>query len=427
MNKVAHIEPLAEPIQAEVTVPGSKSLTNRALIVATLANGTTTLLGASDANDSLILVRLLRKLGVDIQTEGSTITVKGNGGKFKPYNGELDAEDAGTVMRFLSALCCIVSGEITLKGSQRMHERPIYGLVDALSAFGAQITYSGKEGFPPIKIRGGSFKGGTVHVDTSLSSQFVSALLMVAPILSSDTEIICEGAQVSIPYIEMTIAVMKEFGVHVEQKKIGHYFIKSGQEYKAREYKIEGDASSASYFLALAAIFGSTVKVTNLNPGSLQSDAKFADILENMGCAVSRDKSISVTGTPRLKAVEVDMSGMPDTAQTLSVVAAFAKGETLITGLSTLKHKETDRLKALRMELSKLHINSKADDSSIRITGGNPRGAYINTYDDHRMAMAFAIVGARTGVSIDSPDVVKKSFPGYWNVLKSMGINVVLE
>jgi 3-phosphoshikimate 1-carboxyvinyltransferase len=427
MSKMACIYPLEQPIEARVTVPGSKSITNRALIIAALANGITTLKGASDANDSVILIRLLKKLGVDVQANEDTLTVNGNGGRFKSFTGELDVEDAGTVMRFLSALCCIIPGEIILKGSERMHQRPIHGLADALKQTGVKIAYLDKEGFPPIKIKGGDFKGGAIHVDASLSSQFVSALLMIAPVLPTDTEIICDGEMVSLPYIDMTIAVMKSFGVDIKHEDHKRYFIKGNQQYKGREYEIEGDASSASYLLALAAISGSTVEVTNLSSESMQSDARFADILGNMGCVVNKGKSISVTGTPRLKGVEVDMNGMPDTAQTLSIVAAFAKGETLITGLSTLQHKETNRLKALRMELSKLHINCKADDESIRITGGNPKSAFISTYNDHRMAMAFAIVGARIEVSIYSPDVVKKSFPGYWNTLKSMGVNVELE
>jgi len=427
MSKVAYIYPLEMPIDVKVTVPGSKSFTNRALIIASLAEGTTTLSGVSDANDSVILISLLKKLGVEIQSNGDIIIVKGNGGKFNPFSGELDAEDAGSVMRFLSALCCIIPGEILLKGSERMHQRPIQGLVDALKQMGAKITYIEKEGFPPIKIQSGNYTGGVIHIDASLSSQFVSALLMVAPMFPKDTEIICDGELVSLPYIDMTLSVMAHFGVEVKHETYKRYLIKSNQKYKAKDYKIEGDASSASYLLALAAISGSTVEVTNLSSESIQSDAKFADILENMGCKVNRGKSISVTGTPHLKAIEVDMNGMPDTAQTLSIVAAFAKGETLITGLSTLQHKETNRLKALRMELSKLHINSKADDNSICISGANPKGAYIDTYDDHRMAMAFAIVGARTEVSIYSPDVVKKSFPGYWNTLKSMGVNVEIE
>lgn len=423
-----YIFPPQHPVDAKVTVPGSKSLTNRALVIAALANGTTTLQGASDANDSVILIRLLQKLGVEIKTTADTITVQGNGGKFKPFHDELDVEDAGTVMRFLSALCCIIPGETTLSGTLRMHQRPIVGLVDALRKAGAKIDYAGKEGFPPIKIVGGGFNGCTLHIDASLSSQFVSALLMIAPVLPNDTEIICEGELASVPYVDMTIAVMKHFGVEVKHESHKHYFIKGGQSYKASDYKIEGDASSASYMLALAAVTGGSVEVANLSSNSLQSDAAFADILCTMGCKVSKGESVKVTGSPNLTAIDIDMVGMPDTAQTLSVVAAFAKGETKITGLSTLEHKETHRLIALQTELTKMGIESRIDNSSIRIKGGNPRGALIDTYGDHRMAMAFAVAGARINdMSIENPEVVKKSFPTFWEVLNSTGIKTELK
>lgn len=423
-----YIFPPQHPLDARVTVPGSKSLTNRAFVIAALANGTTTLHGASDANDSLVLIRLLQKLGVEIKTAGDTITIQGNGGKFKPFHGELDVEDAGTVMRFLSALCCIIPGEITLSGTLRMHQRPIYGLVDALKKADVEIVYTGKEDFPPIKIKGGNFNGGKLHIDATASSQFISALLIVAPVLPNDTEIICEGEPASVPYVDMTIAVMKHFGVEVNHENHKCYSIKGGQSYKASDYKIEGDASSASYMLALAAVTGGSVEVANLSPNSLQSDAAFADILGTMGCTVNKGESVKVTGTPNLTAIDIDMVGMPDTAQTLSVVAAFAKGETKITGLGTLVHKETHRLIALQTELTKMGIESRIDNSSIRIKGGQPRGADISTYSDHRMAMAFAVAGARIdGVAIESPEVVKKSFPAFWEALNSTGIKTELK
>lgn len=424
----AYIYPPAHPVNAKVTVPGSKSLTNRALVIAALAKGITTLFGASDSNDSLVLIRLLQKLGVEIKTTGDTITVHGNGGKFNLFNGELDVEDAGTVMRFLSALCCIVPGEVILKGTVRMHQRPIYGLVEALKKAGVKIDYIGKEDFPPVKIEGGNFKGSAIHIDASVSSQFVSALLMVAPALSNDTEIICEGELASVPYIDMTLAVMKHFGVEVKHENHKRYFIKGGQSYKASDYKIEGDASSASYMVALAAVTGGSIEVANLSANSVQSDAAFADILGNMGCTVSKGEGVKVTGNSGLSAVNVDMAGMPDTAQTLSVVAAFAEGETIITGLGTLEHKETHRLIALQTELAKMGIDSRIDNSSIRIKGGSPMGADISTYGDHRMAMAFAVAGARIkDMVVENPEVVKKSFPSFWNVLDSTGIKTELK
>ncbi len=428
MSKHAYIHPLEHPIHAKVKVPGSKSFTNRALVIAALANGTTTLQGASNANDSAVLIRLLQQLGVEIESKGDSITVKGNGGKFNSFKGELNVEDAGTVMRFLSALCCIVPGEITLKGSERMHERPIHGLVNALKQLGAKIDYLGKEGFPPIKINGANFKGGKVHIDASMSSQFVSALLMVAPILSNNTEIICGDKLASLPYIDMTISVMRHFGVEVKHDNHKHYFIKGNQQYKASEYNIEGDASSASYMLAIAAVSGSRVEVTNLSSRSLQSDARFADILAQMGCSIMKHDSIEVIGNKELRAIDIDMSDMPDTAQTLAVVASFAKGYTIIKGLDTLEHKETKRLTVLQTELTKMGIECKTHNNSILIKGGKPNGVLISTYHDHRMAMAFAVAGTRIeGISIESPEVVKKSFPEFWDTLMSMGIKIELK
>jgi len=425
MNNTATIHPLTHPIDVRVTIPGSKSFSNRALIIASLAKGTSTLHGVSNANDTVILIRLLTKLGIEITSKGDITTVKGNSGKFNSFNGELDVEDAGTVMRFLSALCCLIPGEIILKGSERMHQRPIGGLAEALKQLGGNVTYAGKESFPPIKIQAGNLNGKTIHVDASQSSQFVSALLMVAPILQNDIEIICDGTITSLPYIDMTLAVMKHFGVEIKHEGYKHYFVKGGQSYKASEYNIEADASSSTYLLALAALTGSSVEILNLSFNSLQGDAGFANILANMGCKVEKGNTIKVMGTNELKAVNVDMAGMPDAAQTLAVLAAFAKGESTITGLNTLEHKETDRMNALQTELYRMNIESWIDNSTIRIKGGEPKNAFINTYGDHRMAMAFAVAGTKTpGISIESSEVVKKSFPTFWNTLTSIGVKV---
>jgi 3-phosphoshikimate 1-carboxyvinyltransferase len=428
MSTAAHIKPLEHKIDVQVRVPGSKSFTNRALIIAALADGTSALHGVSNANDSTILLRFLKQLGVEMEQHDDVLTIKGTGGKFKPFHGVLDVEDAGTVMRFTSALACLIPGETTLQGTERMHQRPVQGLVDALKQLGVDITYLDDEGYPPIKIHGGNCKGGKVEVDASMSSQFVSALLMISPMLPADTEIICKGEMVSLPYIDMTISAMAHFGVTVKHDAHKHYYIKSGQRYKGTDYNIEGDASSASYMFAMAAISGSSVEVTNLSPNSLQSDARFADILQQMGCHITKNGTIKVRGTGALRAVQVDMGDMPDTAQTLSVLAAFANGETSITGLSTLEHKETMRLVALQTELAKMGIESRIDRKSISIRGGAPKGVPINTFNDHRMAMSFAVAGIKIGnVSIEAPEVVRKSFPKFWDTLRTMGINVEMR
>jgi len=425
VSNIASIYPIDKPIQASVKVPGSKSYTNRALVVAALANGVTIISGASDANDTRILIKLLDRLGVEIIERGGVIEVRGNGGSFEEFNGALNVEDAGTVMRFLTALCCLVPGEITIGGSDRMNQRPIKELVSGLKKLGAEITYTENDGFPPIKINGGSINGGPVHINGSVSSQFISALLMITPLLARDTEVHITGDQVSEPYIDMTVSVMKQFGVSPDKSE-KYYSISANQQYQSCKFQVEGDASSASYLFAIAALSQSRIEVTNLSGKSLQSDVRFADILEKMGCKVDRSSSsITVTGGKELKAVKVNMQDMPDTAQTLAVLAAFAKGGTTISGLKTLQHKESKRITVLEKELSKMGVKCEAGSDYIKITGGNPKGAVIETYNDHRMAMAFAVAGVKVqGMVIEAPQVVKKSFPSFWETLKSIGINV---
>ncbi len=425
ISNIASIYPLDKPVQASVKVPGSKSYTNRTLVVAALANGITIISGASDANDTRILIKLLDRLGVEIVERDGVIEVRGNGGKFEEFNGVLNVEDAGTVMRFLTALCCLVPGEITLGGSDRMNQRPIKELVSGLKKLGAEITYTENDGFPPVKINGGSINGGPVHINGSVSSQFISALLMIAPLLTRDTEVHITGEQVSEPYINMTLAVMKQFGIEADKSEM-YYSINANQQYQSCKFQVEGDASSASYLFAIAALSQSKIEVANLSGKSLQSDIRFADILEKMGCKVDRSFcSIAVTGCKELKAIKINMQDMPDTAQTLAVLAAFARGETVITGLRTLQHKESKRLTVLEKELSKMGVKCEAGNDYIKISGGNPKGAVIETYYDHRMAMAFAVAGVKIpGMIIESPQVVKKSFPSFWETLKSIGINV---
>ena len=425
VSNIVSIYPIDKPIQATVKVPGSKSYTNRALVIAALANGVATISGASDANDTRILIRLLDRLGVEIIERDGIIEVRGNGGKFEEFNGALNVEDAGTVMRFLTALCCLVPGEIILGGSDRMNQRPIKELVNGLKKLGAEIAYTENDGFPPIKINGGTVNGGPVHINGNVSSQFISALLMIAPLLARDTEIHISGEQVSEPYIDMTVSVMKQFGVNMDKSE-KYYSINSNQQYQSCKFQVESDASSASYLFAIAALSQSKIEVTNLSDKSLQSDIRFADILEEMGCKVDKLlSSITITGCKELKAVKVNMQDLPDTAQTLAVLAAFAKGETVITGLKTLQHKESKRLTVLQKELSKMGVKCEVGSDYIKITGGNPKGALIETYNDHRMAMAFAVAGVKIqGIVIESPQVVKKSFPSFWETLKVMGINI---
>jgi 3-phosphoshikimate 1-carboxyvinyltransferase len=432
MHKIS-LSPKASSLNATLSVPGSKSYTNRALLTASLAAGISRLSRVSMSSDSDAMIKALRLLGVSIHETADpdgapALLVEGCGGKFSPFRGTIDVGPAGTTMRFLVALCASIRGaQITLQGSERMHERPIKGLVDALHASGASISYLGRDGCPPLLIDSvGELPGGTVQIDGTLSSQFVSALLLSASLRTDALTIEVIGDQTSRSYIDMTIQGLHDFGIAVENRSYRAYHIAAGLRPNPCHYTIEGDASGASYLWGLAAVSGGTVTVTNVNPASAQGDIKFPEILRMMGCEVSTSsRSITVTGPQQLRAVNVDMSLMPDTAQTLAVIAACAHGTTTITGLHTLRVKETDRLAALNTELAKIGIRSEIADDSITILGGDPQHGSISTYDDHRMAMSFALLGARApGITIESPDVVEKSFKPFWELLQTAGISL---
>ncbi len=424
------ITPPPSPPCATVKAPGSKSYTNRALLTAAMATGTSRLTYSSPSTDSEALIAALRALGVSItekstsSDEGPVLEIEGCRGKFVPYRGEIDVGPAGTTMRFLCALCAAIPrADIILRGSERMHARPIGDLVSALRHLGATIDYIGTEGCPPLRIHSESpLTGGAVQMNGSISSQFISALLLTAPLHAEPLTVEIEGEQISKSYIDMTLQSIADFGVTVVNSSYQRYGCEAGQGYWSRQYAIEGDASGASYLWAIAALSGGEITVENVNPLSAQGDIKFPELLARMGCSVSQtERSITVKGSSKLRAIEVDMSLMPDTAQTLAVIAACAEGSTTIRGLSTLRVKETDRLAALHTELAKLGIDSETGSDYIVVHGGEPQGARIATYDDHRMAMAFAVLGARiSGMVIEEPHVVSKSFPSFWDVLKGI-------
>ncbi len=385
----------------EITIPGSKSLTNRALIMASLTDGLSVIKNASKSEDSVVLIKGLKKLGVVIIKEDNQLKVIGNDGNFKAFNGRLYVGNAGTTTRFLTSLITLVPGRVTIIKSKRMKMRPMKELDDALKRI-----RTGK-----ISIRGNT------------SSQFITALMMIAPVLNKGLVISITGRKISGSYIDMTIDLMKKFGVKIKKIKHNKFIIKK-QLYKQTNYIVESDLSGASYFFAAAAVTGKTIKVKNINPNSVQGDIFFPDLLEKMGCQVRKNikkRWIKVKGPKILRGILVNMENMPDTAQTLAVVAAFAKGKTKIIGLSTLKIKETDRLLALKNELIKMKIKSEITRDSITITGGNPQKAVIETYGDHRMAMAFAVAKSRIPeLIIKNPGVVKKSFPDFWEKFKKI-------
>ena len=429
--KVVTLTPPTSPITATVEVLGSKSYTNRALIIAALASGTSKLSSASISADSEAMTSALRLLGVSIEEQstphGVTLTVEGTGGALTPYHGEINVGPAGTTMRFLTALCAGIPGiDVVLSGSERMHVRTIKELVTTLRALGAEIDYLGLEGCPPLRIRSKThLKGGTIPMDGTVSSQFISAILLTAPLNTGKLSIEIESEQISQSYIDMTLQSMRDFGVEISNESYKRYSYAAGQKYKPQELAIEGDASGASYLWGIAAISGGKVTVKNINPRSAQGDIHFPEALMRMGCSVSSDaRSITVVGAKTLKGIDIDLSNMPDVAQTLAVVAAFAKGTTVLRGLSTLPGKETDRIAALHTELAKVCISSETGPDYLIVHGGEPAGARIATYEDHRMAMSFAMMAAKIpGIEIEEPHVVEKSFPTFWETLHSIGIS----
>lgn len=412
------------PLHATVRPPGSKSLTNRHLLLAALADGPSELRGASLSDDALAMVEGLRQLGiaVDIRSDGQRIDVRGCRGHIPADTADIDARGAGTAMRFLAALCALGRGRYRLDGTQRMRARPIGPLVEALRELGAGISYEQSAGFPPITLQSSGLRGGTVVFREPPSSQFLSAVMMVAPYAAQDVYIRVDGAIPSRPYLDMTMAAMRERGVEALTLDGTRIVVAASQRYAAGAASIEPDASAATYFWAAAAITGGSVCIEGLSRSSLQGDVRFVDALERMGCTVTTDDeslAVAAAADGRLSGIEIDLNEMPDTVQTLAVTALFASGPTWIRNVANLRVKETDRLAALETELTKLGATIELAPDGIRIQPpAHPTAAAIDTYDDHRMAMSFALAGLRIdGVVIRGADCVSKSFPGYFDEL----------
>jgi 3-phosphoshikimate 1-carboxyvinyltransferase len=422
MTELIEIVPIG-PVHAAVRPPGSKSITNRALICAALANGPSTLTGALDSEDTQVMVQGLQKLGfgVAVNSLNQTIRVAGGGGCFPADRADLFVANSGTTIRFLTALATLGHGTYRLDGVARMRERPVGDLVDALGQLGASVQCEGSGGCPPVVVHGAGLAGGRAVVRGERSSQFLSALLMVAPYAREDIHITVEGMLVSRPYVEMTLAVMSAFGVDVDTSCGDSFAIDCRSRYQPRQYAIEPDASAASYFWGAAAITSGTVKIEGLTHQSLQGDVRFCECLKQMGCEVRYETdAITVTGGP-LRGIEVDMNAISDTVQTLAAVALFASGPTTITGVAHIRHKESDRIGDLARELRKLGATVQERSDGLRIIPGKLRGATVDTYRDHRMAMSLALVGLRQpGVVIRDPDCTNKTYPNYFRDLKSL-------
>ncbi|MBW1990715.1 MAG: 3-phosphoshikimate 1-carboxyvinyltransferase, partial [Deltaproteobacteria bacterium] len=367
---VKEIKPVG-PVHATLTLPGSKSYTHRALIAAALASGESLLHNALRAEDTEITAQALEKLGAAIHWHGHDVPVRGTGGRLAPAAEPIYLGNSGTSLRFLTALAALGQGEYLLTGSPRLCQRPMGELLSALTQLGAQVQALGEGGLPPVKVKGG-ITGGRARLSGAVSSQYVSALLLIAPLTPLGVEIEITGELVSRPYVDLTLDVQAAFGISHFRRGYRYFQVPGGQSYRSQEYNIDGDASSASYFWAAAAITGGWVTVTNLNMETSQGDVDFVSVLAHMGCRIqSTPEGLTVEGRP-LSGIQVDMSAMPDLVPTLAVVAAFARGETVITGASHLRHKESDRLAAVATELSKMGVAVKETEDGLVITGGSP-------------------------------------------------------
>jgi 3-phosphoshikimate 1-carboxyvinyltransferase len=421
MSDPLEIIPISGPIHARVRPPGSKSITNRALVCAALADGVSTLSGALDSEDTQVMVDGLRRLGIAVESRaaGRTLVVHGKGGRVPAPSADLFCANSGTTIRFLAALTTLGGGKYRLDGVDRMRERPIGDLIDALRQLGADIASESANNCPPVLVQARGLLGGTARIRGNISSQYLSALLMAAPCAQRAVEVSIDGALVSQPYVRMTLAVMRAFGVDVEAAdSIDRLQIAAPLKYAATTYTIEPDASAASYFWAAAAISGGEVAVEGLTRESLQGDVGFVDCLEQMGCEIRHEaNAIAVIGRP-LHGIDVDMNAISDTVQTLSVVALFAEGPTTIRNVGHIRHKETDRLTALSTELRRLGADVVERADGLTITPKALRPATIETYHDHRMAMSFALAGLRfAGVRISNPTCASKTYPEFFEDL----------
>lgn len=426
------IDPVAKRFDLTFTPPGSKSLTNRALVLAALADGTCELRNVLFADDTHVMLDSLGRLGfkIDIDRVSKTVHVHGAGGRILRSSAELFVGNSGTTVRFLTALCTLGQGEYELDGIARMRERPIGPLLEMLKNLGAKITATMNEGFPPVRIHANGLAGGHVRFRREASSQFLSAVLMSAPYARHEVRVALDPNQSSWPYVEMTMRLMDEFGILCElerdpaTREPTAITVPRGK-YASTVYDIEPDASNASYFLALAAVHpGSSIMLNGLGTSSIQGDAAFDEVLARMGCAVTKTKnSIGIVGPATLRGIDVDMSAIPDTVQTLAVVALFADSPTTMRGLHTLRVKETDRIAALENELNKLgaRVEVEGDDTMTIHPPSRITPAEIHTYDDHRMAMSFAIAGTKVaGLVIKDAECVNKTYPQFFDDLREL-------
>jgi 3-phosphoshikimate 1-carboxyvinyltransferase len=435
MKRYPHSLDLQPALHATGTVrlPGSKSISNRTLLLAALAQGTTEIRELLASDDTHVMLMALHKLGVRWEQAGVSqdYTVQGAGGAFPVHQADLFMGNAGTAIRPLTAALAVTGGDYTLHGVARMHERPIGDLVDALNAVGARIAYTGEVGYPPLHIQRGQIHAQRMAVRGNVSSQFLTALLMAAPLMARDHAITIDvvGELISKPYIEITLNLMRRFGVTVQREDWRSFTIAAGERYSSPgTIHVEGDASSASYFLAAGAIAGGPVRVEGVGRDSIQGDLRFVEALEQMGATITMGENwVEACSGGTLKAIDADFNHIPDAAMTIAVAALFADGTSTLRNIGSWRVKETDRLSAMATELRKLGATVEEGADSLRIT---PPAAIlpaaIDTYDDHRMAMCFSLASltgtARAGsrIRINDPKCVAKTFPDYFEAFASI-------
>ena len=409
--------------RCEVVVPGSKSFTHRILIAAALSNGRCNIENPLLSEDTLLTMKALRQMGIRIEEgDGNQLIVHGSGGNLQPSTEAIYLENSGTSIRLLTAVAALGNASYLLLGNDRMAERPIQPLIDALVQIGVKAHSTRGNGCPPVEVNGMNLAGTAVAINCQTSSQYLSGLLLMAPCTREGLKINVTDGLVSRPYVDMTLDVLARFGIAVNHQGYEEFQIPGKQSYQCGSYKVEADSSQAGYFWAAAAICGTAVKVGGINKDSCQGDVHFAKVLESMGCTVDLEPDgITVTGGGRLQAVEIDMGDMPDMVPTLAVVAAYAQGTTAIKNVSHLRGKESDRLTAVASELTKMGITAQCTGDGLTVVGGQPRGAEIETYGDHRFAMSFAVAGlAARGTIIKDENCVEKSFPNFWEVFAGM-------
>lgn len=424
----AIVTPVKKPVQGEILVPGSKSYTNRALIIAALAEGTSTLKGILRSDDSYWCIDSLKKLGTKIEVEDEQVTIEGTGGRWPAQNAECFIGAAGTIARFLpGALTVCPEGEWIVDGAQQLRERPLSPLIDALRKLGADVEYLTENPGLPLRIRGTGLQGGSIEIPGDVSSQFLSGLLIAAPLAQNPVHIKVIKGLVQPSYIGITVQLMKEFGAQVDHTEDYSEFTIYPTGYQAKDIILEADASTACYFLALAALTEGEIKVANVGYHSFQPDAQFVDVLEQMGCTVERGSTyLKVQGPKQLKGgLEIDMKPMSDQALTIGALAAFADQPISVTNVAHIREHESDRIAVICESLSKLGLRVEERTDGFTVYPGSAHGAKLDPHDDHRQAMVFGLLGTKIeGIRIMDPQCVSKTCPTYFQELERLGISV---